>query len=164
MQVTSVFHLIPVLQTAIGPMILISGVGLFLLTMTNRLGRLVDRSRLLKARLFEANGASRMAIEAQLHIFLERGRLLRKAIALITVSAFTAAILIIVLFFSALFEFHDAWLIGTLFIASMICLCFSLLLFIKDINQSLVALKLELNSEESWDNQQGTQGDQGKPA
>ena len=40
-----VSELIPVLQTAIGPVILISGVGLLLLTMTNRLGRVIDRAR-----------------------------------------------------------------------------------------------------------------------
>ena len=33
------------LQVAIGPVILISGVGLLLLTMTNRLGRAIDRAR-----------------------------------------------------------------------------------------------------------------------
>ena len=39
--------LIPILQVAIGPVILISGVGLLLLSMTNRLGRVIDRARLL---------------------------------------------------------------------------------------------------------------------
>ena len=38
---------IPTLQTAIGPVILISGVALLLLTMTNRLGRAIDRARLI---------------------------------------------------------------------------------------------------------------------
>ena len=37
--------LIPILQVAIGPVILVSGVGLLLLSMTNRLGRIVDRRR-----------------------------------------------------------------------------------------------------------------------
>jgi hypothetical protein len=45
--VPSVAELIPVLQIAIGPVILISGVGLLLLSMTNRLGRAIDRSRVL---------------------------------------------------------------------------------------------------------------------
>ena len=39
--------LVPILQMAVGPVILISGVGLLLLSMTNRLGRVIDRSRLL---------------------------------------------------------------------------------------------------------------------
>ncbi|MFN9975717.1 MAG: DUF2721 domain-containing protein, partial [Phycisphaerae bacterium] len=38
MSLPTVPDLIPVLQVAIGPVILISGVGLLLLSMTNRLG------------------------------------------------------------------------------------------------------------------------------
>ena len=38
-------QLVPILQLAIGPVILISGVGLLLLTLTNRFGRMLDRSR-----------------------------------------------------------------------------------------------------------------------
>jgi hypothetical protein len=40
-------ELIPVLQVAIGPVILISGISLLLLTLTNRFGRTIDRSRQL---------------------------------------------------------------------------------------------------------------------
>src|SRR4051812_29821403 len=39
--------LVPTIQVAIGPVILISGVGLLLLSMTNRLGRVIDRARQL---------------------------------------------------------------------------------------------------------------------
>jgi hypothetical protein len=39
--------LFPDLQIAIAPVILISGVGLLLLSMTNRLGRTIDRARQL---------------------------------------------------------------------------------------------------------------------
>jgi hypothetical protein len=56
MPFTSVSQLIPVLQTAIGPVILISGVGLLLLTMTNRLGRVIDRSRILSQNCAELKG------------------------------------------------------------------------------------------------------------
>ena len=49
MPLTSLEKIIPMLQVAIGPVILISGIGLLLLTMTNRLGRAIDRARLLKA-------------------------------------------------------------------------------------------------------------------
>ena len=44
-------ELIPILQIAIGPVILISGVGLLLLSMTNRLGRAIDRARILRQEL-----------------------------------------------------------------------------------------------------------------
>lgn len=39
---TSFQELIPVLQTAIGPVILSSGVGLLLLSMANRLSRVIE--------------------------------------------------------------------------------------------------------------------------
>jgi len=45
----TVIELIPVLQTAIGPVALISGIGLLILSMTNRLGRVIDRGRSLAA-------------------------------------------------------------------------------------------------------------------
>ena len=59
--------LIPTLQLAIGPMILISGVGLLLLSMTNRFGRIIDRARLLAAELRSASAADRPRILAALN-------------------------------------------------------------------------------------------------
>jgi Protein of unknown function (DUF2721) len=147
MQITSVHQFIPVLQTAVGPMILISGVGLILLTMSNRLGRIVDRARKLAAQLPTANEADKGSLTTQLRISWERGRIIRMSLTLITMSALFAAVLIIVIFFSALWEFHDIWLISVLFVICMICLSAALILYIHDINRSLVALKLELNLE-----------------
>jgi sterol desaturase/sphingolipid hydroxylase (fatty acid hydroxylase superfamily) len=147
MQGQSVAELIPVLQTAIGPVILISGVGLLLLTMTNRLGRAIDRARILAAELPAAGDASRRVIERQLRILWSRARLIRVAIILVSMSALAAAILIIVIFLTALWQLEIAWLISALFVVCMACLIASLVLFIHDINQSLAALKLELEME-----------------
>src|SRR5688572_19515401 len=52
-------EIVPVLQVAIGPVILISGVGLLLLTMTNRLGRAIDRARSLVRELREGRDHDR---------------------------------------------------------------------------------------------------------
>ena len=49
---------IPVLQVAIGPVILISGIGLLLLTLTNRYGWTIDRSRQLVRELRELADAA----------------------------------------------------------------------------------------------------------
>lgn len=147
MQGQSVAELIPVLQTAIGPVILISGVGLLLLTMTNRLGRAIDRARILAAELPTAGDASRRVIEGQLRILWSRARLVRAAIILVSMSALAAALLIIVIFLTALWQLEIAWLISALFVVCMACLIASLILFIHDINQSLAALKLELEME-----------------
>ena len=140
----TVAQLIPVLQTAIGPVILVSGVGLILLSMTNRLGRTIDRSRILSAKLPEASGESRIAIEKQLRILWKRARLIRIGIIFVCMSALLAAILVIALFFTEFYELEMAWLITSLFLASMACLIMSLVYFVRDINLSLAALRLEL--------------------
>jgi len=147
MEVPLVTQLIPVLQTAIGPVILISGIGLLLLTMTNRLGRAIDRARILVGNLPNTTETRRVKIAAQLQILWRRARLIRLAIALASVSALAAAILIIVLFLTALWQIETSWIIVILFIVCMLCLIGSLALFIHDINQSLAALKLELEAE-----------------
>jgi hypothetical protein len=147
MEVPLVTQLVPVLQTAIGPVILISGIGLLLLTMTNRFGRAIDRARILVGALPNTTESRRVKIAAQLQILWRRARLIRLAIALASVSALAAAILIIVLFLTALWQIETSWIIVILFIVCMLCLIGSLALFIHDINQSLAALKLELEAE-----------------
>jgi len=151
MEIPSVAQLIPVLQTAIGPMILISGIGLLLLTMTNRLGRAIDRTRALVGDLSNTAEVKREKTVAQLRILWDRARMIRLAIALASVSALAAAILIIVLFTTALWQMESAWVIVTLFMVSLVSLIVSLIIFIRDINQSLAALKLELAAEEVID-------------
>jgi len=145
MQLPPLAQLIPILQTAIGPVILISGVGLLLLTMTNRLGRVIDRARSLARERAQVDEVNRGSIEAQLRILWVRARLIRLAIVLSAMSALAAAVLIIALFFTALLQVDSAWLIGVLFITCMACLIGSLAVFIHDLNQSLAALKLELD-------------------
>ncbi len=141
---TPVSELIPVLQVAIGPVILISGVGLLLLTLTNRYGRTIDRSRELGRELRECPGADRERLEGQVEILYRRARLIRLSILLAGVSVLLASVLIIVLFLTALWQLEVGLLISLLFIACMAALCGSLVAFIRDMNLSLGALKLEL--------------------
>jgi hypothetical protein len=141
---TSVLELVPVLQTAIGPVILISGVGLLLLTMTNRLGRVIDRSRSLRHDLRGTPAGEQPRILAEIAILVRRAGLLRRAITLASISVLLAALLISTLFFTALLRLDDAWLVATLFVGCMAALIGSLFEFIRDLNQSLAALRLEL--------------------
>ena len=145
----TVADLVPVLQVAVGPVILVSGVGLLLLTMTNRLARVIDRSRLLYRELRDSPGADRLTTLAQLRTLDERARLLQRAITLASVSVLLAALLVIVLFLTAIFRWEDPWLIGLLFIACMLSLIGSLLAFIRDLNRSLEALRLEVDQVEA---------------
>jgi hypothetical protein len=142
---THLQSLLPTLQVAIGPVILISGIGLLLLSMTNRLGRTIDRSRDLAREYRGGTADDRERAASQLHILLKRARIIRTAIALASVSVLLAALLIIALFLGALLQLDlTAPLIGTLFVGCMFSLIGSIVLFISDVNLSLRALKLEI--------------------
>jgi hypothetical protein len=140
----SVAQLIPTLQVAIGPVVLISGVGLLIMSMTNRLGRVIDRGRSLVRELNEIPERNRPRVQEQLHILLRRAVLLRRAIAFAAFSVLLAAVLIISIFITALFQLEDAVLIGVLFVAALASLIVSLVAFLQDLDQSLVAFKLDI--------------------
>jgi hypothetical protein len=140
----TVAELIPVLQVAVGPVILVSGVGLLLLTMTNRLARVIDRSRLLYRELRDEPSLDRPSVLAQLKTLTERARMIQGAITLASVSMLLAAVLVIVLFLTAVFGWEDPWLIGTLFIGCMLALIGSLVMFIRDLYRALDALQVEI--------------------
>ncbi|HXY40518.1 MAG TPA: DUF2721 domain-containing protein [Vicinamibacteria bacterium] len=139
--------LIPILQVAIGPVILISGIGLLLLSMTNRFGRVIDRARQLAASLEAGSPEQRERAAAQVQILSERGRLVRLAITFASLSLLLAALLIAALFLTALLRWESAVLLAGLFVACLLMLVASILLFIRDINLSLAALKLELGGD-----------------
>ena len=141
---TRLNELIPVLQVAIGPVILISGVGLLLLSLTNRFGRAVDRSRQLNRELRDAADADRTRLAGQIKVLYRRAKLIQLSIILGTFSVLFAAVLIIVLFFTALLELELAVFISLLFICCLLSLIASLVTFIMDLRLSLKALKLEL--------------------
>ncbi len=136
-----------IVQTAVSPVILISGVGLLILSMTNRFGRVLDRSRQHADTLLTAPEAEKMRVKPQLKILLKRARLLRVAITFATLSALLAAILVIALFSTAFFHAEAVLLNAALFILCLVSLILSLLTFLMDINLSLSALKLELGQK-----------------
>jgi hypothetical protein len=144
----SVDELIPILQVAIGPVILISGIGLLLLSMTNRYGRTIDRARQLAAELRKGDVHDRGRVVAQVKILLRRAHLVRRAIIQASLSLLLAAFLIIVLFLTALFELEDALLISALFTGCMVALIVSLITFIQDLNLSLLALRMDVGEFE----------------
>jgi hypothetical protein len=144
-----VHELLPILQMAIGPVILISGVGLLLLSMTSRFAHVVDRSRSLADALRKAPEPHGGQLTAELEILSRRARLVRLAITLGVLSVLMAALLIIALFLTALWHLEAGWLIALLFIGCLALLIGALVVFLRDINVSLVALDLEINIQAS---------------
>jgi hypothetical protein len=147
MPATRLSEFLPELQTSVGPVILISGVGLLLLSLTNRFGRAVDRTRQILREMRAASGDDRKRLAGQVENLYQRARLIQRAIVFSALSLLFAAVLIITLFCSVLLQVELAVVIAILFIACLVSLILSLIAFIMDIDLSLKALKLELGEE-----------------
>ncbi|MBI4977922.1 MAG: DUF2721 domain-containing protein [Spirochaetes bacterium] len=137
--------LVPALQTAIGPVIVISGVGLLILSMTNRLGRIIDRARLLAEKRRNGLPDDVRRAAAQLTILSRRAKIVRNAIAFASLCILFTSVLIITIFVMALAGSDGASVIASLFIAAFVSLIISLISFLRDINISLTALDVEID-------------------
>jgi len=125
------------LQGAVSPVILISAYGLLLLSMTNRLGRAIDRARAL------AHNPDPVAI-AQVRIIMRRARWIRSSILFASIAITAAAMLVLTLFVSVFLRTDLNGLVSGLFLLSLVSLIVSLAYFIVDIFTSLRALEADV--------------------
>lgn len=136
----NVQHLIQLLQSSISPIILISGVGLLLLSFTNRLGRVIDRSRFIVNELKDGKDDIK---KIQIPILYKRGRILRSAITCISFTILFASLMILLLFLGYFTQLNVEIVFISFFILAIIGLIISIILFIWDVAVSLKALKIQ---------------------
>ena len=150
MENTNLETLIRVLQASISPVALISGVGLLILSLTNRFSRVTDRLRELISH--RRAGTPVPSVEKQISIFLRRARILRASISCAVFCVFLASLLVLVLFGVAVANLPLLGLVVLLFALSLIGLVVSVALFLRDMHLSLRAVQEELaGSEEEQD-------------
>lgn len=113
-----IVHLI---QSAVAPVFLLSGVGVTLGVLTNRLARIVDRARLLELRVDEEQARAE-STAASLRVLARRAHYINTAIGLCTVSALFVSLVVMSLFASAFISLNLSGAIAILFVAAMICL------------------------------------------
>jgi len=136
--------LLPIIQLSITPVILMTALGSLLITMTNRMGRIVDRTRSLAGLVRAATGEDRVHLEQQLQVLYRRSSWIRIAVTLHTASLLCASMLVVVIFVGAAFNAGVAPIIVGLFTASVIFVIAALAAFLRDIFMSLTALRLEV--------------------
>ena len=130
-----------VIQMAVAPVFLLTGVGAILSVLTGRLGRLVDRFRVLTETVSELP-----AIQArELSILTVRARWVHWAITLCTASALFVAIVIGALFVGAVANIDPSRIVSFLFIIAMTSLIIGLGCFLREISLSVHIFDLGKN-------------------
>ena len=135
--VTEIAHAI---QLAVAPVFLLTGVAGILSVLTNRLGRIIDRSRFLHDNLLPDREADQ-AEQSELKSLKQRARLIHLAIALCTFSLLLICSVVAVLFLGSFINLNIAAVIASLFVIAMICLIAALLNFIGEIYLATVHVR-----------------------
>lgn len=128
--ITGVAH---VIQLAVAPVFLLTGVGAILSVLVSRLGRVVDRFRTLEHILPTAQDDALQSAEAEMAILSRRARLIHWAIGLCTGCALLICVVIATLFVDSITTIETPGIIATLFIAAMLSLVAGLLCFLHEI-------------------------------
>jgi Protein of unknown function (DUF2721) len=122
-----------VIQLAIAPVFLLTGVGTLLAVLSNRLGRAVDRSRVVENLLPGLAGEALALAQADLALLSRRTVLIQSAIVLAVACALLVCLVITVAFVDAFLAVNLAKLMGALFVLAMLALIASLVAFLREI-------------------------------
>lgn len=117
------------IRDAVAPVFLLTGIGSILAVMTNRLGRAIDRARILN----EMQPEKRHKFRDELNIIVRRTKWLRRAIALATLGALSVCISIATLFIGVEMHVNMSHIVLISFITSMFSVIFGLLCFLREV-------------------------------
>ena len=130
------------IQLAVAPVFLLTAIGAMLGVMTNRLGRVIDRARLLESRLETAQVGDVGALQTHLKILSRRAKLINLAITCCTMTALLVCSVIAVLFFGSFVHFDMSAPVAILFILAMILLVMGLLWFLREVFLATASLRI----------------------
>ena len=136
LNLTAIAHLI---RLSLAPAFMISGIGSILAIMMTRLGRIVDRQRLLQ----ERNGEIPDNV-TELLLLSRRAKAIAFAIGLCTVTVLLIATVVGLIFLGAFLEFKTAKVIAAMFITAMVAFFFSLLSLLREMFLGTIGLRARL--------------------
>ncbi len=131
-----------VIQLAIAPVFMLTGIASLLGVLTNRLARIIDRARLLEGHLLNVTGEHRSVMSSDLRTLSYRSRHINRAISLCTVAALLVCVMIAVLFISAFFEPDVSRGVAALFVLSMAALIAGLVSFLIEVQLATRSLRI----------------------
>jgi hypothetical protein len=122
-----------VIQAAVAPVFLLAGVGATLNVLASRIGRIIDRARIMEDRLQTATAELARELHGRLRVLSRRATLINRAIALCVLSGLLVSLVVAALFVSALLRIHLAAPIAVVFVIALLSLAAALLLFLREV-------------------------------
>lgn len=138
-QIADIAHAI---QLALAPVFLLSGIGVMLGVLTNRLARIVDRARKVEDTLHQATAPDVPAARAQLLVASRRARFINVSITLCTIAALLIALVVALLFVHTFVPINLALYVAALFVLAMMALVGALVSFLIEVRVATAALRI----------------------
>ncbi len=142
MQAEGISSIAGAIQLSIAPVFLLTGVGAILGVLTNRLARIVDRSRVLHDRL-DTDPEGMAHLRRDLGMLAQRARLVNRAIGMCTFGALLVCLVIVALFVSAFADAHLGQVIALAFTGAMLALIGALVNFLRETYLATRSLRAE---------------------
>ena len=123
-----------IIQLSIAPVFLLTGVGTNMLVLTNRLARIIDRSRALEERGESVDiQIPDERREQEMEILFRRAQKIHRAITLSTTCALLICVVVAALFLGDALNLRLGTLIATLFVLAMVALTGSFIYLLREI-------------------------------
>ncbi len=132
-----------VIQLSVAPVFLLTAVGTVLGVLGTRLGRIVDRARVLVDRVANAQPEARQSYREELALLMRRRRLVNLAITCGVCCALLICVLIACAFVGAIVGADFSRLVALLFIAAMLAFVCALLFFLREILLAVASVRIE---------------------
>lgn len=122
-----------IIQLAVAPVFLLTGVCTNLMVLTNRLSRIIDRSRALEERYHAVSETDQTEHRVELESLNRRAHLINRAITLSTTCALLVCLVIAALFLGDALNLALANLIAAFFVIAMLALIGSFVYLLREI-------------------------------
>jgi len=129
------------IQLAVAPVFLLSALGTTLSVLTTRLSRIIDRARLLEARLSGLSDEEHQHAMRELQTLSRRARLIHRALTSGVGAALAVCVLITMAFVGYLTGVNFGVVVAVLFIVAMGLFVFALVSFMREALLSLDSLR-----------------------
>ncbi len=129
------------IQLSVAPVFLLAGISGLLVVLTNRLARIIDRSRKLQED--SRNAAVGVSRDARLELQVQKRRmgLVMKAIECCTITILLVALVVSIVFMSAVAQIDLTLVVVPLFVLAMVTLMVAVLLFLREVQLATAQLR-----------------------
>ncbi|AKH43864.1 hypothetical protein FHS61_002729 [Altererythrobacter atlanticus] len=130
------------IQLALAPVFMLVAIGNIMNILSTRLGRVVDRSRVLQQLHAETSGVEHDAVVREMRMVARRIRIISQAILLLVASGLTVGIVVALLFVEELADLDLQLVVAGAFTIAIGLLMIALVLFIRETRQATEALQI----------------------